>query len=189
MNESDAPAPDARACGASPENGRPTGARQTLLSELDDELALTRRLLERLPETALAWRPHGKSMSLGELASHLAEILRWGLPILERSGHDLEHDAQSHPTGVPSAAAALEAFDRAAADIRRALAGRTDAELASPWSLTQGRDLVMSLPRGAAVRRFLLNHLVHHRGQLTVYLRMHDVPLPPLYGASADERM
>jgi uncharacterized damage-inducible protein DinB len=83
----------------------------------------------------------------------------------------------------------LGTFDRHAAEVRRTLAGKTDAELAVPWTLTSGGDVIMSLPRVSALRRFLLNPLVHHRGQLTVYLRMHDVPVPPLYGPTADESM
>ena len=83
----------------------------------------------------------------------------------------------------------LETFDRHSAEVRRTLVDRTDAELAAPWMLKSEGHLVMSLPRVSALRRFLLNHLVHHRGQLTVYLRLHNVPLPPIYGPSADEGM
>ena len=160
-----------------------------LLSEFDDEVAITRRLLDRLPDAAFAWRPHARSMSLGELATHLAQIPRWGASILERDGYDLEVDSKGHPAAETSRRAVLEIFDRHTSDVRRALVARLDAELAAPWALRRAGRLVMSLPRASAIRRFVLNHLVHHRGQLTVYLRMQDVPLPPLYGPTADERM
>jgi uncharacterized damage-inducible protein DinB len=164
----------------------PKGA---LLSEFDDEVASTRRLLDRVPDAAFAWRPHERSMSLGELATHLAHIPRWGVSILERDGYDLELDSKGHAPAETSRAAVLETFDRHTSDVRRALVARLDAELEAPWALRRAGHLVMSMPRGSALRRFVLNHLVHHRGQLTVYLRMHDVPLPPLYGPTADERM
>ena len=168
---------------------RSPGLKQTLLSEFDDEIAMTRQLLDRLPDGALSWRPHDRSMSLGELAAHLGQILHWSVAILEGTAHDLAHDHAARPADDPSRAAVLERFDRSAAEIRRALVGSSDAQLAAPWALRRSGELVMSLPRGSAVRRFLLNHLVHHRGQLTVYLRMHDVTIPPLYGPTADERM
>jgi uncharacterized damage-inducible protein DinB len=163
--------------------------RSALISEYDDEIALTRRVLERLPDMGLEWRPHEKSMSLDGLATHLAQIPHWGSAILARDGYDLELDHSERATALPSRGAVLDVFDRHAAETRRQLVGRTDAELAAPWSLSSDGHLIMSLPRASAVRRFVLNHLVHHRGQLTVYLRMRNVPLPPLYGPTADEGM
>jgi uncharacterized damage-inducible protein DinB len=163
--------------------------RATLLSEFDDEIAITRRLLDRLPDDAFAWTPHEKSMSLGGLATHLAQIPHWGSWILTRDRYDLERD-HTPPAGLlPSRQAVLEIFDRHTQEVRRHLADRTDAELAAPWALSADGHLLMSLPRASAVRRFVLNHLIHHRGQLTVYLRLQNVPLPPLYGPTADERM
>jgi len=166
--------------------------KETVLSEFDDEMAMTRRLLERLPDAALSWKPHERSMSLGGLATHLALIPHWGTSILERDGYDMASADTRGPnssTELASTAAVLETFDRHSASARRTLVDRVDAELTAPWSLSRGEQLIMSLPRVSALRRFVLNHLVHHRGQLTVYLRMHNVPLPPLYGPSADERM
>lgn len=163
--------------------------KETVLSEFDDEIAITRRVLSRLPDAAFAWKPHERSMSLGGLATHLARIPHWGTSILEHDGYDLAQAGTSSVPDEPSRAAVLEMFDRHATEVRRALVGRTAAELAAPWSLRSGGKLIMSLPRATALRRFLLNHLVHHRGQLTVYLRMHNVPLPPLYGPTADEGM
>lgn len=163
--------------------------KETVLSEFDDEMAMTRRLLERLPDGSLEWKPHERSMSLGELATHLAHIPRWGTSILERDGYDLDHADKNDAVALTSTAAVLETFDRHAAGVRRTLVDRGDGELVAPWSLNRGEHLIMSLPRVSALRRFVLNHLVHHRGQLTVYLRMQNVPLPPLYGSSADERL
>lgn len=163
--------------------------KDALLSEFDDEMAVTRRLLARLPEPAFGWKPHEKSMSLGGLATHLAQIPHWGTSILERDGYDMVHDHTGHAVEQRTVADVLATFDAHAAQVRKALAACTDAQLAAPWSFRRGGQLIMSMPRLGALRRFLLNHLVHHRGQLTVYLRLHDVSLPPLYGQTADEGM
>jgi uncharacterized damage-inducible protein DinB len=163
--------------------------KETVLSEFDDEIAMTRRLLERVPDAALSWKPHERSMSLGGLATHLAQIPHWGNSILDRDGYDLAHAGDTRAAELTSRVAVLETFDRHAASVRRALVDRADAELVVPWSLNRGEHLIMSMPRVSALRRFVLNHLVHHRGQLTVYLRMQNVPLPPLYGPTADEGM
>jgi len=161
--------------------------KDALLSEFDQETALTRRLLERVPEPAWSWKPHERSMSLGGLATHLAQIPRWGLSILQREQYDMVHDHSGPTAEKHTVAEVLTAFDAHTAAVRKALAECTDAQLAAPWAFRQGGHLIMSMPRLGALRRFLLNHLVHHRGQLSVYLRLQNVPLPPLYGATADE--
>jgi uncharacterized damage-inducible protein DinB len=163
--------------------------REALLSEFDHEMAVTRLLLERLPEIAFSWKPHERSMSLGGLATHLAQIPHWGNSILDRDGYDLVHDVTAHAVEKRTRAEVLETFDRHRAEVRRALVNQSDAELMAPWALKRGGQTIMSLPRLGALRRFLLNHLVHHRGQLSVYLRLQNVPLPPLYGPTADEQM
>jgi uncharacterized damage-inducible protein DinB len=165
--------------------------RDSLLPEFDHEMAVTRRVLERLPESGWTWKPHEKSFDLGGLAAHVARIPRWGRTILDGDFYDLEHDNAAAP-GQPAPAtlqSVLETFDRHVGDLRKQLVNRTDAELMAPWALKRGSHLVMSMPRLTALRSFVLHHLIHHRGQLTVYLRLQDVPLPPLYGSTADERM
>jgi uncharacterized damage-inducible protein DinB len=152
-------------------------------------MALTRRLLERLPDQAFAWRPHEKSYGLGGLATHLAQLVHWGNAILDRDSYDLAEAVRSRPAERASRTEVLELFDRHAAAVRRSLLEKTDAELLAPWSLKRGDHLLMSLPRLAALRRFLIHHMIHHRGQMTVYLRMQGVPLPPMYGPTADEGM
>jgi uncharacterized damage-inducible protein DinB len=162
---------------------------QSLLPEYDHELATTRRVLERAPEQDFGWKPHAKSMSLGELAGHLANLPFWLGAIIEAPFYDLAgrgEEAKGKPPA--STAALLEEFDRRVKAARAALAKSTDAELTARWSLKQGGQELFSMPRVAAIRSFVMNHLIHHRGQLTVYLRLRDVPLPPVYGPTADEQ-
>ena len=163
------------------------GVRDSLLPDFDHEMAVTRRVLERVPEHALGWRPHEKSFDLGGLAFHLAVIPRWGRAILQRESYDLTESLARRPDGPHTCAAILDTFDRNVSEVRRELVERSDAELMAPWKLLRGGQLLMSLPRIAAFRSFLIHHAIHHRGQLTVYLRMQNVPLPPIYGATADE--
>jgi uncharacterized damage-inducible protein DinB len=162
-------------------------ALESLLVEFDQEMAATRALLSRLPEQALAWKPHEKSFSLGGLAAHLAQLPQWGHQILESDGYELKASATGS-ADVPTGAAILETFDRHVAGVRQDLTRRSDAELAAPWTLRQNGQTLLTLPRLGAIRRFLIHHVIHHRGQLTVYLRLQDVPLPPMYGTTADHR-
>jgi uncharacterized damage-inducible protein DinB len=160
--------------------------RDSLLPEFDQETAATRRVLERVPDGALAWRPHEKSFNMGELATHLSRLPHWGSLILRQDSYDL---ATSGPRGeaLPTVAAILDQFDANVRDVRAVLVDMTDGQLLQPWTLRRGDRVVMSVPKISALRGFLVRHLVHHRGQMTVYLRMNDVPLPPLYGPTADE--
>jgi uncharacterized damage-inducible protein DinB len=162
-------------------------AKDALLPDFDHEMAVTRRVLERVPDHALGWRPHERSFDLGGLAYHLAVIPRWGRSILDHDSYDLLDSSRRPADPPPSRAAILETFDRHVSDVRRALLERSDAELMAPWALKRGGQLVMSLPRYAAFRSLLLHHTIHHRGQMTVYLRMQGVAIPPIYGATADE--
>ena len=156
-----------------------------LLAEFDHEIGTTRRLLERLPDDRLAWKPHPKSMSLGGLATHLSNLPNWGAIILNDAGFDLA--AAPSPLEEKTARAdILTAFDAAAAQARTSIA-KTDAELTAPWSLKRGGQQLFTMPRATAFRTFVLYHLVHHRGQLSFYLRLNDIPVPAMYGPTADE--
>lgn len=159
----------------------------SLLPEFDNEMAVTRRVLERAPVAAFAWRPHEKSWTLGALCTHISQIPHWGVAILARDGYDTVRDAGARPTEKTTVAEVLETFDGFVSDARARLVATSDAELMSPWALTRDGDVVMSLPRIAAFKSFTISHLIHHRGQLSVYLRLQNVPLPPIYGPTADE--
>jgi len=156
-----------------------------LLAEYDHEMGTTRKLLERLPDDKLAWKPHEKSMSLGGLATHVSNLANWGGAILTQLSFDLA-DAPPNLEEKSSRADILAGFD--ASSMRtRGLLDKSDAELLAPWSLKRGGQEVFTLPRVAAFRTFVLYHVVHHRGQLSVYLRLNNVPVPAIYGPSADE--
>jgi uncharacterized damage-inducible protein DinB len=161
--------------------------KDSLLPEFDHEMAVTRRVLERVPDHALAWTPHEKSFTLAGLATHIAQIPYWGEAILDREFYDVAQGGRR--AELATGAAVLETFDRHVTGVRRRLLERSDAELLAPWVLRRGAQVLMSMPRISALRSFLLHHLIHHRGQLTVYLRLQNVPLPPLYGSTADEQM
>lgn len=160
-----------------------------LLPEFDHEVAVTRRLLDRLPEGKLEWQPHSKSMTLGALAAHLSELGYWGQETLNSPAVDLE--TMTRPSDyVPPAtrAAVLALFDAKMAAARTALVGKSDDQLMAPWTLRRGAHEFFTMPKASCWRTFVMNHLIHHRGQLTVYLRQLDVPLPSIYGPSADEQ-
>lgn len=161
----------------------------SLLPEFDQEIGNLRKVLERVPDAQLAWKPHAKSMSLGGLATHLANMLTWGERVVAADDFDLAPGGKPVPKLVElrSRAEILATFDANRARARAALAGASDANLAGPWSLRVGGKALFTQPRVACLRGFVFNHMIHHRGQMTVYLRMLDVPLPALYGPSADE--
>lgn len=156
-----------------------------LVPEFDHEMTTTRKLLERVPEDRMDWKPHPKSYTLGQLAQHVATIPMWGGMTMTLT--ELDMGGVSQPPPMRTRAELLAAFDENAAATRGALTGRTDAELMVPWTLKSHGQALFSMPRAAVWRGFVLSHLIHHRGQLSVYLRMQDVPLPSIYGPSADE--
>ena len=159
---------------------------QLATGDLEHELATTRRMLERLPEEHFAWKPHDKSMSLGALASHIANLLWWQTTMLQQDGFDMA--APQPPRTAPeSRAALLQEFDEKATVLREALAQTDEATLAQPWTLRRGDHVIFTQPKAAILRGFGISHMVHHRGQLSVYLRLLDVPVPPSYGPTADE--
>jgi uncharacterized damage-inducible protein DinB len=160
--------------------------RQIALGDLEHELALTRRVLERVPEEHFGWKPHEKSMSLGRLAAHLANLLRWQVITLQHDAFDLA--ASPPPADVPaSREALLKTFDANLAALREAMEQADDALLSRPWTLRYGEKVVMQQPKVAVLRGMVISHIIHHRGQLSVYLRLLDVPVPAIYGPSADE--
>lgn len=161
----------------------------SLLPEFDHEMATTRRVLERVPADALAWKPHEKSMTLGQLAAHIASLPVWCCITLEGTMTDLVSLAgEPRLTRPETRDGILQAFDRGCAAARTALAAQSDAQWMARWTLKKGGEEIFTMPRISAVRSFVMNHLIHHRGQLTVYLRLNDVPLPPVYGPTADEQ-
>ncbi|MEO6709709.1 MAG: DinB family protein [Planctomycetota bacterium] len=162
--------------------------RDSFLPELDQELASTRRILESVPEAKTGFRPHAKSWTLGELSLHVAHVLTWLPTTLQTDEFDL-----SPPGGAPwvpptfdSAAATLAKFEEHAREARAALAEASDATLSGNWTLKRQGQKLFTMPRAGCLRSFVMNHLIHHRGQLTVYLRLCDVALPPIYGPTAD---
>lgn len=156
-----------------------------LLSEFDREMTTTRTLLARVPEDRSGWGPHPRSMSIDALATHLTNIPTWGSTLLTSSEFDLA--TAPPPAIVASQAERLDRFDRHVATTRSALTGINVAALSASWTLTRGGQVLFTLPRLAAWRTLVVNHAVHHRGQLSVYLRLLDIPVPSIYGASADE--
>jgi uncharacterized damage-inducible protein DinB len=157
---------------------------KTLLSELDQEMPTTRRLLERVPTDKGPWKPHEKSFPLGHLAQLVATMPGW-LTMTVRSDH-LDLAAGANQYSFQTTESLLEQFDRHVAEARDAIAASKEEDYQQPWSLKMRDHVIFTLPR-AAVMRQNINHLVHHRGQLTVYLRLIDVPLPSIYGPTADE--
>ncbi len=162
--------------------------KDALLPEFDHEVGTTRRLLERVPEADLAWKPHPKSFSLGQLASHIANILHWVGATCDLTVFDLATIGDdARPKQPASLAEILTAFDANAKTARAKVDAQSDALMLAQWTMKHGDQEVMSMPRAAVLRSFIMNHLIHHRGQLSVYLRLRDVPLPAIYGPTADE--
>lgn len=162
----------------------------SILPEFNHEMANTKKLLERVPEEQAAWKPHPKSYSLGELSLHIANIPTWISIALRQDEFDANPpDAKPAPRrAFDTRRSLLALFDENVAAAVHVIADTTDDEMRKSWTLKNGGVKVFSLPRAAVLRSFVLNHLIHHRGQLTVYLRLKNVPLPAIYGASADEK-
>lgn len=158
-------------------------------AEFDDEMAQLRRTLERAPTAQWDWQPHARSMSLGALALHLANIPGWLGGMLVADSYEMSREKRTPAAAeVPATCEeTLARFDANCARARAALAACDELALVAPWSLTRAGRPVRTLTRAAAIQSYVIAHAVHHRGQLTVYLRLLDVPVPALYGASADE--
>jgi uncharacterized damage-inducible protein DinB len=155
----------------------------SLLPEFDEEMATTRRVIERVPPRGGEWKPHPKSFSLGHLTQLVATMPGWIVRMIENDSLDL---AAGGGYGSHDTEGLVERFDGLVAKARAALERVSDEEMARPWSLKMGERVLMTTPRGATIRQ-TINHLVHHRGQLTVYLRLNDIPVPSIYGPTADE--
>lgn len=159
---------------------------EAMVGELAHESVTTRKMLERLPEDKFSWKPHEKSMSLGRLATHIAELPEWGQTIVNDESFDMSA-ADFKPKQFSSKREILDCFDENVESFKETLSGQSDEHLFEHWKLLQGEDVAVDMPRVACIRGFVLSHLIHHRGQLSVYLRENDVPVPAIYGPSADE--
>ncbi len=159
---------------------------ELFLEEFDVEMPGTRKLLERVPEASFAWKPHEKSMTLGRLASHIADLPARCSTII--TTEELVRQPGFAPWAASSTAELLDHFDAAITEARAALAGLRDDQLTVMWTLKMGDRTLASLPRVMALRRVFMNHIIHHRAQLGVFLRLLDVPIPGMFGASADDQ-
>ena len=162
--------------------------RDALLPEFDHETANTRKVLERVPEDKLDWRPHPKSWDAAELASHLANIPSWVGETFRGDSIDLSSpDGPKPDPKVTSRKELLERFDKNVTAARAALAAADNEQFMQPWSLKNDGVTIFTMPKAAVIRSWVFNHSVHHRAQLAMYLRLNDVPVPAIYGPSADE--
>ena len=165
--------------------------RDTILPEFDHEMATTRRTLERVPEDKPDWKPHEKSMTMARLAGHLAELPSFVATALRDDSFNIRPAGGSSPSRQPlvmtSRKQLLEDFDRNVAELRTTLANASDETLMKTWTLLAGEKTIFSAPRIGVIRSFCLNHVIHHRAQMGVYLRLNNVPVPSVYGPSADE--
>jgi len=154
------------------------------LPEFDHEMKTTRSLLERVPFDNATWKPHTKSTGLGDLASHIANLAGFGDMIVNNDERNF--GGGQPPRVFSNTTDLLAAFDEGVARSRTAIRGLADDKLGTPWTLRAGDHVIFTMPRAAVLRSMLMNHIIHHRGQLSVYLRLNDVPLPSIYGPTAD---
>ena len=159
-----------------------------LLPEFDQEMANTRTTLERVPDEKLGWKPHEKSFAMGALAQHVATMVGWTVDAIKKDSFDISPGGEPYrPPELKSRQEILAAFDSGVAGARAAIAGASDVLLFKPWSLLNIGTPVMTMPRLAVIRNFVMNHTIHHRAQLGVYLRLNNIAVPSIYGPSADE--
>ena len=163
--------------------------RDALLPEFDHEMANTRKTLERVPDDKLDWKPHVKSTAMGGLATHLSNLPTWTNYTIDENSLDLAPGGKPLPPApaVKSRTELLEVFDSNVAKARTAIAAASDEDLFQPWTLMNNGKEILTLPKVAVLRSFVMNHNIHHRAQLGVYLRLNDIPVPSIYGPSADE--
>ncbi len=159
---------------------------EVMLAEFEHEMSVTRRVLERVQDEHLDWQPHSKSMTFRRLASHTAKLPWYVAPIVGQD--ELDVDPATHvPFEGKSVADILDAFDQHVASAKEALQGQSDGHMMEAWRLKAGEAVVFELPRAGAIRVFVMSHMIHHRGQISVFLRLKDVAVPSVYGPSADE--
>jgi uncharacterized damage-inducible protein DinB len=165
------------------------GLSESLLPEFDLEMANTRKTLERVPLEKSDWKPHVKSMAMGGLATHLGNIPTWVNYTIDQDALDLAPGGEPLPSAemATSNEELLATFDSNIAKARAAIEGASDAELSKPWTLMSNGNTILTMPKVAVLRSFVMNHLIHHRAQLGVYLRLNDIAVPSIYGPSADE--
>jgi len=164
----------------------------TVLPEFDREMATTRTMLERVPDDRAEWTPHVKSWNMGQLASHIGNLPRLGLITMEADELDVSPSSGSNGASTPvfeTTENLIRTFDENVQRARAAIEAASDSDMMEPWSLRRAGKTIWTLPRAAVLRSFILSHMIHHRGQLSVYLRLNDVPLPPVYGPSADTKV
>jgi uncharacterized damage-inducible protein DinB len=161
----------------------------SVLPEFDQEMATTRTMLERVPETRAQWTPHVRSRTLGQLASHIGNLPRLGLIAMEADELDLSETGSGRSPEFDTTANLIRTFDENVRRARAAIEAASDSDMMEPWTLRRAGRTVWTLPRAAVLRSFILSHMIHHRGQLSVYLRLNDVPLPSVYGPSADTKV
>jgi uncharacterized damage-inducible protein DinB len=165
------------------------GINQAFLGELDHEAATTRRMLERVPMDKLTWKPHDKSMSMGQLAVHVAQLPGFAPFTMTTPEFDLGAPGRDNKQPeFKTNKELLDFFDGNVGQMREALNAATDEALREPWTLRKGEQVIFTLPRAGVMRSMIMSHLIHHRGQLSVYLRLNNVPVPSIYGPSADEQ-
>ena len=158
----------------------------SLLPEFDHEMKVTRTLLERVPDDRADWKPHPKSYSVGDLATHIANLGYWMILSIRESEIDVDPPGGLDRPQFGSTAANLERFDRNVTEARQLLQNMSDDAMRESWTLLNAGRRMMSLPRAAVLRSFVMSHMIHHRGQLSVYLRLLDIPVPEVYGQTAD---
>ena len=161
---------------------------QSLLPEFDQEMASTRKTLERVPDDKWDYKPHPKSGAMGWLAWHLSNLPQWTTWTLKQDSLDLAPPEGFKMELAKNRKEVLDSFDKNVAEARKAIEAAGDQEFMKPWTLLKGGQKLMTLPKIAVMRSFVLNHIIHHRAQLGVYLRLNDIPVPSIYGPSADER-
>jgi len=165
------------------------GISESLLPEFDQAMANTRKTLERVPHEKFDWKPHEKSTAMGGLATHLSNLPTWAVYAIDQDSLDLAPGGKPLPPAelAKSEAELLAIFDANSAKARAAIAGASDEALFKPWTLMSNGNEILTFPKISVLRSFVMNHIIHHRAQLGVYLRLNDIPVPPIYGPSADE--